>query len=89
MKAKDEIARLFSQLNSGELDPEEPLFCIRARDLDSSATVAIWAVLAASSGAPLTTVKVAQKVAATMAIWPIKQVPGKPDTRVRLDGKDL
>lgn len=85
MKAKDEIQRLVRKLESGDINPEEPLFCIRARDVDSAAAVIIWCVLATQSGAALEKVRGAQRTAEAMQDWPIKQVAGCPSTRIHVD----
>lgn len=88
MNAKDEVARLQAQLDSGELPPDEPLFTIRAQDLFAESVLNHWITLLAQSEPFLATKpgacrKMGGAIACCeqIAAWPVKQIPGCPETR--------
>ena len=84
MKAGVELDWLQKKLESGDMSPEEPLFILRARDVLASHTVRRWVEQARLIGDCVPGVKIAEaeRLADQMDAWPIKQVPGRPDTRV-------
>lgn len=81
MKASEEVRRLQEKLKDGSLHPDEPLFVLRARDLTSPHAVCAWVSMARLAGAPSDKTLEASLCAAKMREWPVKQVPGKPETR--------
>lgn len=81
MKAKDEIARLQAKLDSGDIHPDEPLFCLRGQDITAAAAVREWVALAGKVGVPEDKRAEALNLAETMERWPCQQIPGRPATR--------
>lgn len=82
MKASEEVKRLQSKIDSGDLSPDEPLFVLRAQDVLSSRVVREWAKHASATVCPAVRIEEALNLASLMDDWPIKQIPGCPDTRV-------
>lgn len=58
-----------------QLDPGEPFFLIRARDLVGAPTVRAWAAFASKAGAPPAIVESALQHADRLAAWPKKRLP--------------
>jgi hypothetical protein len=88
MKASEEIKRLQAKLASGDLHPDEPLFVIRGQDVFAPAIVAAWAQRCIDSGReckvtapPIEKIEESLRIAKDMLKWPVKQFPGRPDTR--------
>lgn len=81
MRAIDEVARLSRKIAEGEMDPNEPLFVLRAQDLCAADTVSEWCLLATAMGVPEAKVTEAADQARRMQAWPVKQVAGRPETR--------
>lgn len=81
MRAKDEIAKLQAKIEEGTLDPDEPLFTLRAQDELAADHVREWVVKAKAKGTPPAKLEEALQIARMMADWPTKQTPGKPETR--------
>jgi len=82
MKAFEEVNRLRGKMLAGDLDPEEPVFTLRARDVLAGDVVDYWCNLATGAGVPVEKVVEARNLAAAMRIWPIQQIPGRDSTRV-------
>ena len=57
----------------------EPVFLIRAQDINSGSAVREWCRLAKEKGASEAIVKIAEDVASQMDLWPVKKVPDVPD----------
>lgn len=81
MKAKDELARLAAKLANGSIDPEEPLFTLRAKDWHAAFTVEYWCGLCRTYGGSVEKIDEAEGIARQMRSWPIKQLPGIPQSR--------
>jgi hypothetical protein len=78
VKALQEIERLRTQLQERQLDPEEPLFVLRAQDILSATTVEQWAeMLEDLEGEGCPKVGEARRLAAAMRRWPKRKVPGR------------
>jgi hypothetical protein len=86
MDAESEAARLKARIEDGTLPRYEPLFVLRAQDVLAADVVRIWASLAESRGVPAEKVREAMQLAAAMKCWPVKQVPGRPKTKVTIHG---
>lgn len=84
MDAKSEVAHRQKQIQDGDLPEYEPTFFLRARDVLAADVVLIWASLAESRGVPAQKVSEARQLAAAMKAWPVKQVPGLPETRITI-----
>ncbi|QDU03110.1 hypothetical protein V6x_28220 [Gimesia chilikensis] len=90
MKASIELEWLQKKIESGDMSPDEPLFVLRARDIFASKVVREWVELAnetcfsvaADAPVPFGKIREAENLANEMDAWPIKQTPGRPDTRV-------
>lgn len=80
MRAKNEIKRLQNKLDDGTLDPEEPLFVLRAKDRTAANHVRKWVAMAKALGCPENRLQEALALAELMDTWPIKQIPGRPQT---------
>ena len=76
MKAKHEILRLQRKIKSGEMDPDEPLFVLRARDRLATPTVMSWAAHAKVMGVPTEKVAEVLDLGVAMNKWPEKRTPG-------------
>ena len=85
MQAELEIARLVEKLESGDIPSEEPLFVLRGQDQTAAIAVRLWAMRAKELGTPRLKCLEALRLSDDMDQWPVKQVPGCPNTR-RLDG---
>jgi hypothetical protein len=81
MDAVSEVENLLAKIESGYLPPNEPLFVIRARDLSSDRMVLEWCAAARELGSPEAKIAEAKQVALAMETWPVKQVPGRPETQ--------
>ena len=81
MRAADEIARLQQKLESGDLHPDEPLFCLRARDVLTQILVAEWIRVASALGTPAEKLADASKLLDQATPWKPKQIPGVDDSR--------
>jgi len=81
MEAFKEVNRLRGKMLAGDLDPEEPVFVLRARDVLADEVVDYWCNLATGAGVPMDKLVDARGCAAAMRIWPVKQLPGRPETR--------
>lgn len=79
--AKAAIEYLQSRIASGDMPPEEPVFVLRARDKYAAQTVRVWRG-AVIGDAPDEKCQDADECAIQMDDWLVKQVPGRPDTRV-------
>jgi hypothetical protein len=90
MKAKDEIALLITKLADGSLPEDEPLFVLRAKDKYAAFIVRMWAACCDSmgEGVPNDKLAEAENLAATMERWPVKQIPGRPETRTNKNAKE-
>ena len=87
MKAKDEVERLQRKLADGSLPPDEPLFCLRARDMLAAGCVRAWiSACDKIGGVPEEKMQEATMLAMDMDKWPVKQTPGRPDTRTVKQG---
>lgn len=62
------------------LPPDEPVFVLRGRDSLADLIVHRWAVAAERAGSPKAKVESAQAVARLMKKWPVKRVPGCPES---------
>lgn len=62
------------------LPPDEPVFVLRGRDGLAADIVQRWAVAADRAGSPKKKVESAYAVAHHMKKWPVKRVPGCPET---------
>lgn len=85
MRAIEYVNRLIEKLASGDLDPNEPLFVLRARDKSAADHVRRWAEQARNMCCPLEKVDGAVRCAEEMDRWPTKRVPGCPDTECMPD----
>ena len=83
MKATEEIDRLLCKIQDGDMPPDEPVFVLRARDLLAAGAVTCWAQTARALDVPIERINEAMALAEKMRQWPVKQVPGRPETRVR------
>ena len=82
MKAQEELRRLQQKLESGDLPPDEPLFVLRAQDRFAADTVRAWVDQAVSAQiVPSAKLVEAERLAAMMDRWPVKQTPGRAETR--------
>lgn len=82
MKAHEEIARLQAKIESGEMSPDEPLFCLRAQDVLAPNIVIEWSGEALKAGTPTAKCNEAIALAWQMKEWEgPKQVPGRPDLK--------
>lgn len=81
MRAIDEVKRLIDKIASGDLPPDEPLFVLRAQDIEAADSVRDWSTKVGMIGTPDEKVLEARRLAAAMDEWPVKQTPGRPDTR--------
>lgn len=82
MKAKDEIARLQTKLADGSLPPDEPLFILRAQDAFAATNVMQWIHDVSQTECPREKIIEALELLKLMLQWPVKQIPGMPETRV-------
>lgn len=80
MRAAAEIANLQAKVASGTLDPDEPIFVLRARDVLAAGLVYQWATLAEEAECPQEKLDEARACAAQMDAWPVKRSPGRPET---------
>jgi len=80
MNASEEIERLKSKLADGSLPADEPLFVLRARDVFAANTVRLWGNSAALH-ASKEKLEEALKLSELMDKWPVKQIPGRPETK--------
>ena len=89
MKAKDEICNLQRMIINGKLDPEEPLFVLRGQDSVAVEAILHWVGAAQIDECPPAKLAEALRLAADMLAWPVKQIPGRPETRrdSRLQGE--
>lgn len=74
MKAKDEIAMLREKLDSGLLDPEEPLFTLRAQDKLAPLVIRMWVELYDFTVGGAEGVE-ALELAEEMEAWPKRKLP--------------
>lgn len=81
MKAADEVNRLTRKINEGSLPEDEHVFTLRARDRFAASLIRSWAHLADKHGTPAAKVAEAYAIADQAEEWPVKQTPGRPDTR--------
>ena len=81
MEAFKEINRLREQMLDGDLDPHEPIFVLRARDVVAADVVVEWVRRAELIRTPIRKLMEAVAVGCAMREWPIKQTPGLPGTR--------
>lgn len=83
MKAQEELQRLQQKLASGDLPPDEPLFVLRARDRFAAELVRRWGYRVGRHYETVPEAKLDEAFALAQAMddWPVKQVPGRPDTR--------
>lgn len=82
MNAKDEVDKRVAQLESGRLPSDEPVFFLRAEDRCAALVVRIWADMARMMDAPAVRVLEAEALADRMDKWPVKRVPGRPETQI-------
>lgn len=82
MDAKTELDWLRKKIDSGDISPDEPLFILRGRDSLAAGIVREWASIAGDTICPAEKVAEAFALADRMDQWPIKQIPGVPETRV-------
>lgn len=82
MRAKDEVERLQRKIANGEMSPDEPLFVLRAQDVLSTRAVRDWAKFATATCCPAVKIEEALNLANQMESWPVKQIPGCPETRI-------
>lgn len=75
MRASDEIKYLQSKLDDGSLDPDEPLFTLRAQDIFSSGLVLVWITLARQAGVCEEKITEARKLLKKMKKWNKKKLP--------------
>lgn len=80
MRASEEVKRLAAKIADGSLPADEPLFVLRGKDRHAARTVRYWASMAATDAPPDLRVE-AMALASQMDAWPVKQVPGRPETR--------
>ncbi len=81
MRAIDELKRLAEKIASGDMHPDEPLFILRAQDMSAPDQVAEWCRRGRHFGTPEEKLAEAMEIAEQMVAWPVKQVPGRPETR--------
>lgn len=62
----------------GGIPANEPVFLLRAQDLNAAEVVRFWAFLAQESGADENTIKSALAQADAMDAWPRKKTPDAP-----------
>jgi len=80
MRAKQEIEHLLRKIETGKLPEDEPLFVLRAKDVLASGLIHIWIIAAKAMGVPSEKLDKAQKLADEIDSWPIKEIPGCPET---------
>lgn len=80
----EEIARLQQKLAEGRLQPDEPVFTLEGHDQCAAGAVLIWSVVARQAGSPTSKIERARATYQAMRKWPVKQVPGRPDTRTEV-----
>ena len=86
MRAKEEIALLNVKMAEGSLPEDEPLFVLRAKDKYAARVVRYW-IACCESGrrgerSPTKKLSEAYDLSELMDDWPIKQIPGRPGTRI-------
>lgn len=81
MKAVDLAKTIVDKIAAGDMSPGEPVFCLRARDLDGPRAVLQWCELALERGVPAEKIREAITCAEDMARFPIWQVAGRDETR--------
>jgi len=76
----DYQTRIIDQLRPefGGIPIDEPVFLLRAQDVNAAEVVRFWAFLAHASGADPHTVDSAERQAAAMKAWPVKKTPDLP-----------
>jgi len=62
-------------INFTQLDPGEPFFFVRGRDVNAGATVRAWAALASKRGAPAAIIESALQQADRLDDWATKKLP--------------
>ncbi len=82
MRAHEEARRIAAAIESGEMDAQEPLFVLRARDITAAATVRGWTATARELGCPTGKTSEAIELALEMELWWPKQIPGRPDSLI-------
>jgi len=75
--AAQEIERLQRKIEDGSLNPEEPLFILRAQDCIAGDTVREWATRAYEIGTPEEKVNEAMMLAKEMDQWKPRRIPGR------------
>ena len=75
MRASDEMKYLQSKLDDGSLDPDEPLFTLRAQDVFASGLVITWCTLARQAGVCEAKVREARNLFNEMIKWNKKKLP--------------
>ena len=81
MRAIDEIKRLQAKIDSGDMSPDELLFVLRSEDELAADIVCQWAWTARRHHVPDEKIVEAVQIAQQMACWPVKKIPGRPETR--------
>lgn len=75
MKAREEVAELQWKLDNGKMDPDEPVFVLRAQDVTAAHFVYEWAKMAAHMNVDHKKVEEANNCANYMVTWKTKKVP--------------
>ncbi len=86
MKAREEMWRLQAKLGCGDLPDNEPLFVLRAQDRFAAGLVRRWVQICAEAGTPDSKLTEAMRLADAMDRWPVKQTPGRRETRTAKAG---
>jgi len=81
MNAIFAIEYLQKRLESGDIHESEPIFVLRARDEVAQEVVDEWIDKAREAGAPRLKIDPIVKLSHEFGQYPIRQVPGRPDTR--------
>ena len=83
MRAKEEIALLHAKMADGSLPEDEPLFVLRAKDCHAAEIVRAWVARCNyfNHRVPQEKLDEALSLAERMDAWPIKQIPGRPETK--------
>ena len=66
------------QDSAGLIPDDEPVFLLRAQDVNAALLVDIWALLAARAGCSAEIVAMAREHATRMHDWPVKKRPDLP-----------
>lgn len=71
---------LRARLEDGTIDKDMPVFLLLGKDAVAPGVVYDWALKAKAVGCPDAKWNEAIRISEAMDAWPMKQLPGRPDT---------